>query len=172
MPQGEFTASQAIALFRQHTGYEFHPTVPGQLLARRQISKSGQNAKRQATYDARHWPQLWGDMLALAIDRCRYDKTVTPPANCPAPALMTADRRTEQVSLRDVRVNRDQRRVVAQPNAQHSGLSSRATPAKSAQRRKSAGQTNPKPKTEAVRSSRMLDAELNRRLKLMLASDD
>ncbi len=80
-----FTGSGAVELFREATGFEFHPTVPGQLLVRRGIKKLNAPKFKQGLYESKHWPQLWLDMLALASRRCSYDATLAPPRDVEPP---------------------------------------------------------------------------------------
>lgn len=87
--QGIFTSQQAVTLFQEHTGFEFHPTVPGTLLARSGIHKTPSKS-RPSTYDAQHWPLVWDLMIDLAHDRCRYDRALQQPRMCVAPALFLA----------------------------------------------------------------------------------
>jgi hypothetical protein len=74
----QFTSSEASHLFERHTGFLFHPTVPGQLMARLRIEKKDPDA-RPATYDAKHWTVLWGEMMSLAMNRCKHDPALKPP---------------------------------------------------------------------------------------------
>jgi hypothetical protein len=87
--QNTFTSQQAVALFREHTGFEFHPTVPGTLLARVGIQKLP-STSRPSMYDVKHWPLVWDLMIDLAQQRCRYDRELRWPRNCIAPAFPLA----------------------------------------------------------------------------------
>jgi len=84
--QGTFTSQQAATLFREHTGFDFHPTVPGTLLARSGILKLP-STSRPSTYAATHWPVVWDLMFDLAHQRCRYDRELQRPRICSAPVL-------------------------------------------------------------------------------------
>jgi hypothetical protein len=84
--QGTFTSQQAAALFQEHTGFEFHSTVPGTLLARSGIQKIA-STSRPSRYNAKHLPLVWDLMIDLAHQRCRYDRELQRPKNCIAPAL-------------------------------------------------------------------------------------
>ena len=84
-PQRTFTSKQAVALFREHTSFEFHPAVPGTLLARAGIQKIP-STSRPVEYDAQHWALAWDLMIDLANQRCRYDRELKRPRNCIAPA--------------------------------------------------------------------------------------
>lgn len=67
-----FTADTAQKLFSKHTGYDFHTTVPGQLLARMGVRKLGYKEDGRAAYDVQHWRALWHSMFKLALNRHRY----------------------------------------------------------------------------------------------------
>jgi hypothetical protein len=67
-----FDAVSAVACFERHTGVALHPTVAGQLLARRGRRAVGSHFGRQV-YPRNHWRGLWGDLLALWKSRARYD---------------------------------------------------------------------------------------------------
>ncbi len=85
-PQRTFTSKQLVALFREHTGFEFHSAVPGTLLARAGIQKIP-STSRPVKYDAQHWALAWDLMIDLANQRCRYDRELKRPRNCIAPAF-------------------------------------------------------------------------------------
>lgn len=87
--QGTFTSQQAVDLFKEHTGFEFHPTVPGTLLARSGIQKIP-SASRPSAYDAKHWALVWDLMIDLAHQRCRYDRELQRPTKRAAPSLPLA----------------------------------------------------------------------------------
>ena len=87
--QGTFTSQQAAILFLEHTGFEFHPTVPGTLMARSGIEKIP-STSRPSTYAATHWPVVWDLMIDLAHQRCRYDRELQRPRICSAPVLPSA----------------------------------------------------------------------------------
>lgn len=88
-PQRTFTSHQAATLFREHTGFEFHSSVPGTLLARSEIQKIP-STLRPSIYDAKHWSLVWDLMIDLAHERCRYDRELKWPRSCVAPALPLA----------------------------------------------------------------------------------
>lgn len=84
--QNTFTSQDAVALFKELTGFEFHPTVPGQLLARCGIMKIASKSK-PSRFDAEHWDLVWQEMFLLALRRCKFDRSLQPPTKCFAPML-------------------------------------------------------------------------------------
>lgn len=80
-PHMAFTAADAVATFKEHAGIEFHPTVPGQLLARAGVHKCGIDKQNRATYPREAWSQLWWDMTWLARRRARFDESKAVPAD-------------------------------------------------------------------------------------------
>jgi len=84
--QRTFTSQQAAVLFSEHTGFEFHSSVPGTLLARSGIQKISSKS-RPSSYDAKHWLLVWDLMIDLAHQRCRYDRELRWPRACVVPAL-------------------------------------------------------------------------------------
>jgi hypothetical protein len=88
-PQGIFTSQQAAILFSEHTGFEFHSSVPGTLLARSGIQKIPSTA-RPFVYDAKNWALVWELMMDLAYERCRYDRALQRPRTCAVPSLPLA----------------------------------------------------------------------------------
>lgn len=92
-----FTSKQAVDLFKQHTGFEFHPTVPGQLLARCGVKKLPTNSK-PARFSSEHWPLAWEQMFYLALRRCRFRPDLQPPRKCFAPSLTIAEHQESTVS--------------------------------------------------------------------------
>jgi hypothetical protein len=85
--QNTFTSQDAVALFKEHTGFEFHPTVPGQLLARCGVEKIPSKSK-PSRFDATNWTLVWEEMFHLALRRCRFDRKLLPPKKCFAPVLL------------------------------------------------------------------------------------
>lgn len=85
-----FSAVQAVASFKKFTGYDFHPTVPGQLLARRNIKKLDHSGlKSLRLYDKKYWKLAWEAMVALAEDRARYPGQPPRPHACICPEMPT-----------------------------------------------------------------------------------
>ena len=84
--QNTFTSQDAVALFKEHTGFEFHPTVQGQLLAGCGIMKIPSKSK-PSRFDAEHWDLIWQEMFLLALRRCKFDRSLQPPTKCFAPML-------------------------------------------------------------------------------------
>ena len=84
--QKTFTSQDAVALFKEHTGFEFHPTVPGQLLARCGIRKIDSTSK-PSRFDAKNWRLVWEEMIELALRRCKFDRRLQPPIKCLPPTL-------------------------------------------------------------------------------------
>lgn len=81
-----FTAQEAAVLFKQHADFEFPPTVPGQLLAKRGVEKrSGKSTPAQ--YPVAYWALLWSDMFERAVDRCRFEADLRPPKRTSAPSF-------------------------------------------------------------------------------------
>lgn len=81
-----FTSMEAAMLFRYYTGFDFHPTVPGQLLARKRIYKLP-TGSRPGEYHIEAWRLLWADMLELALRRCKYDQFLVAPKQCAIPNI-------------------------------------------------------------------------------------
>ena len=81
-----FTADTAQKLFSEHTGYDFHTTVPGQLLDRMGVRKLGYKEDGRAAYDVQHWRALWHSMFKLALNRRRYGHG-PDPVECVPPEL-------------------------------------------------------------------------------------
>jgi hypothetical protein len=84
--QNTFTSQDAVALFKEHTCFEFHPTVPGQLLARCGIINIPSKSK-PSRFDAEQWDLVWQEMFLLALRRCKFDRSLQPPTKCFAPML-------------------------------------------------------------------------------------
>lgn len=93
-----FSSIEAAALFERYTGFVFHSSVPGTLLARRGIVKLPISG-RPSRFDASNWRVVWDDMLALAQRRCEFDSTLAPPRHCPVPALGMARPLPKETSL-------------------------------------------------------------------------
>lgn len=74
-----FTTADAVATFKEHTGIEFHPTAPGQFLARAGVHQCGTDKQNRATYPREAWFQLWRDMVWLARRRARFDASTSVP---------------------------------------------------------------------------------------------
>jgi hypothetical protein len=81
-----FTANTAQELFLEHAGYEFHNTVPGQLLARAGVKNIGYKADGRAAYEVHHWDKLWIEMYDLAARRSSFGQG-RKPIKCDAPEL-------------------------------------------------------------------------------------
>ena len=87
--QRNFTSQQAAVLFSEHTGFEFHSSVPGTLLARSGIQKIP-STSRPFVYDAKNWALVWELMMDLAHDRCRWNRALQRPRTCAVPSLPLA----------------------------------------------------------------------------------
>jgi hypothetical protein len=94
-----FTSQDAVSLFKEHTGFEFHPTVPGQLLARCGIEKIPSTSK-PSRFDAKNWALVWEEMFYLALRRCRFDQALQAPRKCFAPPLPHAQVTTPAIHER------------------------------------------------------------------------
>lgn len=81
-----FTAKCARDAFHEHAGVDFHPTVPGQLIARQRAMKTGlKTTDNRVVYYPVYWKQLWADMMELAKKRSQYGENPAPIECDPPP---------------------------------------------------------------------------------------